>query len=180
MMLDYGALYRPLHEASGGKFFGGKIGGLQAVIDLVKRTEPRTLLDYGAGKGKQYSVRQYHDLWGGLKPYCFDVGVPEFAARPKGKFDGIICSDVMEHIAPEDVDAVLADIFGFSARRRPPTKSFVYFHISCVPSVKKTLADGRNVHLCVEPPAFWEEKLARFQRAGLIIEARYKTESRAE
>src|SRR3990167_6020082 len=46
-MLDYAALYRPLHEASGGKFFGGKIRGLEVVIDLVAQTKPRNLLDYG-------------------------------------------------------------------------------------------------------------------------------------
>lgn len=174
-MLDYAALYRPLHEAKNGKYFGGKIHGVDVVVDLVARTKPRNLLDYGSGKGRQYSKRQQHDLWGGLLPTCYDVAVPKFAERPKGKFDGIICSDMMEHIAPEDVDEVLADIFRFSARRRSPAKSFVYFHISCVPSVKKVLGDGRNVHLTVEPPAFWDEKLAGFQRYGLVIEARYDT-----
>lgn len=177
-MQDYAALYRPLHEASGGKYFGGKVRGLDVVVDLVARTNPRNMLDYGSGKGRQYSLSSIHERWGGLRPHCYDVGVPEHSARPKGMFDGIICGDMMEHIAPEDVDEVLADVFGFSSRRRAPAQSFVYFHISCVPSTKKTLADGRNVHLTVEPPEFWNEKLKKFQRSRLIIETRYETEIR--
>lgn len=179
-MLDYAALYRPLHEASGGKYFGGKVRGLEAVIALVARTKPRTMLDYGSGKARQYLVRRVHERWGGLLPHCYDVGVPEFAERPIGTFDGILCGDVMEHIAPEDVDEVLADIFGFASRRPASDESFVYFHISCVPSTHKHLPDGRNVHLTVESPAFWDEKLARFKRPWLIIEAQYETEFRVD
>lgn len=174
-MLDYAGLYRPLHEAAGGKFFGGKIRGVEIVIDLVARTAPRSLLDYGCGKGRQYSERQIHERWGGLLPHCYDVGVPELAARPEGKFDGVICSDVMEHIAPEDVDAVLADIFGFVSRRRAPAQSFVYFRISCVPSKGKRLADGRDVHLTIAAPEWWEAKLAPHRRPRLVIETRYET-----
>ena len=186
-MLDYAGLYKPLHEASGGKFFGGKIRGIDTVVDLVRRTKPERLLDYGSGKGRQYLVKRVHERWGGLLPHCYDVGVAELAERPDGKFDGIICGDMMEHIAPEDVDAVLADIFSFIRIRQTPMyslgpalQSFVYFHISCVPSTHKYLLDGRNVHLCIEPPEWWNEKLARFQRDGLIIEARYETEFRNE
>lgn len=149
--------------------------GLDVVIDLVARTKPRNLLDYGSGKGRQYSVMRLHERWGGLRPVCYDVGVPALAARPEGKFDGIICSDVMEHIDPADVDEVLADIFGFASRRRSSAQSFVYLRISCVLSRGKVLQDGRNVHLTIEPPPFWEDKLARFRRSGLIIETRYET-----
>lgn len=179
-MLDYGAMYRPLHTASRGKFFGGKVRGLDAVVELVRLTSPRNMLDFGSGKGKQYTVRRQHEAWGGLRPHCYDVGVPEFAKRPEGKFDGIVCGDMMEHIAPDDVDEVLADIFGFSAQREFPAASFVYFHICCVPSVHKKLMDGRDVHLTVEPPTYWEEKINRFQRNGLIIEARFETGDHAQ
>lgn len=169
-MQDYAALYRPLHEQSGGKYFGGKIRGVERVVDLVRRTKPRNLLDYGSGKGRQYTDRKQHELWGGLLPVCYDIGVPELSTRPTGKFDGIICSDMMEHIAPEDVEEVLDDIFGFASRRRAPAESFVYFRIACTPA-NKFLQDGRNVHLTVEPPRWWEEKLAKYRRPRLIIDA---------
>ena len=174
MNLDYAALYEPLHKMSGGKFFGGKVRGLEVVVDLVSRTSPRSMLDYGSGKAKQYTVRRQHMAWGGLEPVCYDVGVPRLAKRPTGTFDGIICADMMEHIDPSDVDEVLADIFGFSSHRDPPAESFVYFHICCVPSVHKRLEDGRDVHLTIEPPEFWNEKLNGFRRDGLIIEARFE------
>jgi hypothetical protein len=172
--LDYGALYADLHDASGGKFFAGKVRGLEKVIELVQRTKPQRLLDYGCGKGYQYLARRQHESWGGLLPYCYDIGVRQLSERPEGKFDGVICCDMMEHIDGPDVDRVLDDVFGFSSVRQE-AESFVYFHISCIPSRGKTLPDGRNVHLTLEAPEWWNSRLQRYARPGLIIEAKYET-----
>lgn len=177
-MTDYAALYAGMRDYTGkrgrsGKYGGGKVRGMQTVVDLVKRTKPRNLLDYGSGQGYQYLASRAHDVWGGLLPYCYDIGVRQLSERPVGQFDGIICSDVLEHIEEADVDDVLADIFGFSAWRPVPAQSFVYFHISTAPA-KRSLPDGRNQHLTVHGPDWWLAKLEPHHRDGLIIEARFR------
>lgn len=176
MQMDYATAYEHLHTIKGGKYFGGKVRGVDYIKALVARCQPANLLDYGSGKGKQYSEQRVHDQWGGIEPTCYDLGVPELRRRPPEKFDGVMSCDMLEHIEPADVDAVLADIFGFVNYPRDGGKeSFVYLHISCVPSKGKRLPDGRNVHLCVEPPEWWQARLERFHKPGLVIDARYDT-----
>ena len=172
--LDYAALYSEIHGHANGKYYAGKVRGLDAVVALVKKCRPRNLLDYGCGKGYQYLAARSHEVWGGLLPHCYDIGVRHLAKRPEGAFDGVICCDVMEHIEECDIGAVLDDIFGLVSTRvgrSPP--SFAYFHIACIPANARALPDGRNVHLTVRPPEWWNERLNAYARAKLIIEARY-------
>src|SRR5690348_1646525 len=114
MKEDYAKLYTELHRNE--KAFAGY--SLKSYVDdialLVERHNPKSLLDYGSGKGYQYLQKRMHERWGGLLPYCYDVGVRQLSEKPQGLFDGVICTDVMEHIAEEDVDAVLDDIFGYA------------------------------------------------------------------
>lgn len=76
-----------------------------------------------------------------------DLTVPLMLERPA---DFGYCTDVLEHIPPEDVDAVLANIVS-SARR-------VYLCISTVDDVMGALI-GEPLHLTVRPAAWWREKL---------------------
>jgi hypothetical protein len=118
--------------------------------ELVGLYEAASLLDYGSGKGLQYLVKRIHEAWG-ILPYCYDPGWRPLSERPTRTFDGVICTDVMEHVAPERVDRTLRDIYSFADR-------FVFFAISCATS-SKTLPDGTPCHITVEGPEFWLEKL---------------------
>ena len=174
MKEDYAAHYRRLHGRD--KVFRGYSihSAVSMIVECVNETQPRSLLDYGCGKGKQYEERQVHLAWGGLMPHLFDVGVEAFSARPKGPFDGVICTDVLEHIAEPDVDPVLADIFSFLPPRDDGGESFAVFWVSCRPARAKKLQDGRNVHLTVRPSAWWDERISKFQRPGLLIRTGYE------
>ena len=133
----------------------------------MRETKAVRLLDYGSGKGYQYLRDRIHDVWGGILPHCYDPGVRQLIKRPEGLFDGVICTDVMEHIDRRDVGLVLTDIFGFL---RPG--GFAYFNIYCGPSGKK-FPDGTDVHLTVETPEWWEKQIGRFRTAGRIIKVDY-------
>ena len=73
---------------------------LHHIKDLVQDTKAETLLDYGCGKGLQYTKYKYHEELG-IMPALYDPAVPEYEELPEGKFDGIYSTDVMEHIPKE-------------------------------------------------------------------------------
>lgn len=77
-----------------------------------------------------------------------DLTVPLQFDRPA---DFGYCTDVMEHIHPDDVEAVLANVVT-SARR-------VFFCISTVPDRMGELI-GEDLHLTVQPPQWWRALLA--------------------
>lgn len=62
------------------------------------------------------------------------------------------CCDVMEHIAPEDVDEVLSNVLSACQD--------CFFQISTIPD-SMGAEIGQQLHLTVEPHAWWKEKLAK-------------------
>lgn len=120
---------------------------------LVKKHNAKRLLDYGSGKGHQYTVHKQHLEWGvPYMPVCFDPGFAPFKMKPSGlAFDGVICTDVMEHIPPAHVKWVLRDVLCFA-------KKFVLFCIFLEPA-KATLPDGRNAHLALMPAKAWVDAI---------------------
>ncbi len=167
---DYAHLYRRMYQRNA-FVFGGRIKGdrQRRITELVRKTGANALLDYGCGRGMQYLVDRVHEEWGTL-PYCFDVGIPSLSAPPPDyAFNGIICTDVMEHIDEVDVPRVVADIFRKLCR---DGQCFVYFFISCRPA-KKYFADGSEldgqIHLTIRSPEWWTERIFKHERDGLII-----------
>jgi hypothetical protein len=78
----------------------------------------------------------------------------------------------MEHIAEPDVDEVLADIFSFLTPAKEKFTRFVFFGIACRPG-KKRLPDGRDVHLTIRPPDWWNLRLRMHKSPGVTIKAEY-------
>jgi hypothetical protein len=127
-----------------------------------KQVVPR-LLDYGSGKGYQYLAQRMHEFWGGLLPVCYDPGVPLLNVKPTGKFCGVICTDVLEHIPEDELDAVLDEIVGYIE-----PGGFVYFKISTVPS-RKVDDEGCNLHVTVKPCEWWHKKLEKLNNLLVVI-----------
>jgi hypothetical protein len=124
------------------------------VADLARQLKPKRILDYGAGKGRLGAeLKKLLQLSFELVQY--DPGVPEFAAAPP-PCDLVACIDVLEHIEPDCLDAVLDDLKRVTAR-------VGIYTIATGPAVK-TLPDGRNAHLIQQSPDWWMAKLfARFR-----------------
>jgi hypothetical protein len=128
----------------------------------VQETHARTLLDYGSGKGRLYSERglslgdgtvitSVKDYWGVETIHCFDPGVPEHASLPAAPVDGLICTDVLEHIPEEDIPWVLAELFALA-------DGFVYANIAAYPA-RKTLPNGWNAHVTVRQAHWWRNHI---------------------
>jgi FkbM family methyltransferase len=127
---------------------------------LIDATAAKTILDYGAGKGTQYRphpviVDGEHvadgiaEYWDVDEVRCFDPGYAPHSALPGGKFDGVVCTDVLEHCPEEDLPWILDEIFGYA-------KSFVYLNVACFPA-RKTLPNGENAHITVRTPEWWRQ-----------------------
>lgn len=111
---------------------------------MSKSLNAASILDYGAGKG----------MLGHSMPHLmvenYDPAVPHYNQNPD-QADLVVCTDVMEHIEPECLDAVLDDI------RRLSIKG-VFLTVATRPAVK-TLEDGRNAHLIQQNADWWLPKL---------------------
>lgn len=171
-LLDqYRAMHRDgdvRHGTPAQQTFDGKSLPRQAprIRQLIQRTGAKTLLDYGSGKGKQYlpagimengvvrwnSMQEY---WGVDSIRCYDPGYPPFSALPEGRFDGVVCTDVLEHCPEEDLPWIVAELFGYA-------RLFVFANVACYPAAK-ILPNGENAHCTVRAVEFWR---ALFDRAA--------------
>lgn len=162
--MDYAAQYGKMHQK--GKLFPGfsitpYVGAIKALVD---EHQPARLLDYGSGRGLQYLKRRVHEDWGGLVPYCYDIGVRGLDEKPEGEFGGVLCTDMLEHIEAKDLPAIFDDLIGYTAYA-----GFLFLAISCRPT-RKRLPDGRDVHVTIRPPSWWQQIIegAARNRSGPI------------
>jgi hypothetical protein len=145
------------------------VGRIKRLIDT---TGARTILDYGSGKGMQYRphkvvVEGKHvadgiaEYWDVDEVRCYDPGYKPYSALPEDKFDGVVCTDVLEHLPEEDLGWILDEIVGFAEK-------FVYLNVACFPA-KKTLPNGENAHVTVREPDWWAALVQKVV-AGIGVE----------
>ena len=136
------------------------------VARLVNRYCAATLLDYGAGKATLYqdapgepagSRLKVMPQWPGALVTCYDPGYEPFAGPYDDHYDGVISTDVLEHIPAEDIPWVLHHLFSVARR-------FVYAVAACYPA-KKILPDGSNAHCTIRTPDWWAGQMALVARA---------------
>lgn len=151
---NYRDLNKKLHESDPG-FGASSKKWVPMVAKIAEQNQFASILDYGAGKG---------DLAGGLNEYWAGAPVCEVIsydpARPgmetKKPCDLVVCTDVLEHIEPECLEAVLDDILAM-------TRGMAIVTVSTIPA-EKCLADGRNAHLIQQDAKWWTDKIwSRFE-----------------
>ena len=135
----------PTYGTSGGKWAA-------KVHRLAKQYEAESVLDYGAGRGTLGDALWYQG------PHALGYRFTEYDPAIEGKdappscADFVVAGDVLEHIEPDCLDDVLDDLHRL-------TNKAILLIVATVPAMK-TLADGRNAHLIVEPAEWWFPKLA--------------------
>ena len=134
----------PTYGTSGGKWAA-------KVHRLAKQYEAETVLDYGSGKGTLGMALRQNMVVPAYGFVEYDPAV-ESKDAPPARADFIVCNDVLEHIEPDCLYAVLDDLHNL-------TRKAILLIVATVPAAK-TLADGRNAHLIVEPGEWWFPKLS--------------------
>jgi hypothetical protein len=146
---------------------------------LLTKYQVAQVLDYGSGKGYQYADvdeipaslsqrlrrclkscggkwRCVPDYWGVPAPTCYDPAYMPHSCRPHGKFDGVVCTDVLEHCPEEDIDWIIADLFGYAER-------LLFVSVACTPA-RKHFPNGKNVHSTVKSAKWWAQQFVRFEK----------------
>jgi hypothetical protein len=152
---DYLHAQRTMHANPRG--YGGRgYVWTSTVLQIADRYKAISILDYGCGQGTlmhairlvspNTSCREYDPAIVGKD------GRPEFA-------DLVVCTDVLEHIEPDKLDAVLAHIRGLARKAA--------FLVVATRPANKLLPSGENAHLIIEPDAWWE---ARVLGAGFTLQ----------
>lgn len=139
--------YAELHQ---NRAYGNTAVRMRRFIEpWVAIDAPSTILDYGAGQGRFVDILEAPSL---TERHAYDPAIPEIATLHRERFDYAICIDVMEHLEPEEVPAVLDHIASLSRR--------TLFIIGTHPA-RAVLPDGRNAHTTVKPGPWWQREVAR-------------------
>lgn len=76
------------------------------VSQIINRLKVSQLLDYGCGKARLMKhIKADH----AVKIQCYDPAIPGFAGDPI-PMQMVTCIDVLEHVEPDCLDAVLDDL----------------------------------------------------------------------
>lgn len=111
-------------------------------------------LDYGCGKAWFWTECTHwkailDDQIQSVKLY--DPGLAEFSLIPEGRYDLVVCTDVLEHIHPDQTDDFLKTLFLY-------TRRVLFINVSTKPATKK-FPDGTNLHINLRSRTQWEKKI---------------------
>jgi len=146
------------HEPTGQYFPGwGLLPHIERIYNLIRATGSESLLDYGSGKGNQYSEKVVNpgqgelitipQYWGIGNIHCYDPAYEPFSRIPGERFDAVISTDMVEHCPEQDLPWILDEMFSHAGK-------FVYINAANYPA-KKTLLNGENAHCTIKPSEWW-------------------------
>jgi len=131
-----------------GKFNEGS-KKLPLIKNFLEKYYPSSLLDYGCGHGGL--IKEINKYYPKIETYGYDPGNKKFSNFPSKKFESVICLDVIEHFEPNFLESNLMQI-------RELSEKYLFLLVACYPAAKN-LPDGRNCHLIIESPNWWESRL---------------------
>lgn len=148
-------LYKEMVE-TGNNFHGLSILPHTGIIrKMINKTDAKTLLDYGSGRGDQYEPpNTLHAVWGVPKPFIYDPAFSTHDVLPVGTFDGVLCSDVLEHVPEQELDELIITLFNYAEK-------FVWASVCCRPA-KKCFPDGRNMHVTINSIRWWRDLINKY------------------
>ena len=84
---------------------------------------------------------------------------------PGNEFDGVISTDVLEHIPEREIDDVMKEIFEMAQK-------FVYLNIAMYPAIT-LLPNGENAHCTLKPKEWWNEKIFKHNQKQVYTSSVY-------
>ncbi len=142
---DYRKMQQKLHE---NPHYGvASISFAPLVAKVIEAYKIKSLSDYGAGKQNLKKALISNGVT--LEEYRpYDPAFPEYGEPSSA--DLVCCIDVLEHIEPDLIDNVIAELAEIVTKI-----GFISIHMG---PAGKVLEDGRNAHLIQKPTSWWLEK----------------------
>jgi hypothetical protein len=161
---NYRKLNRKMHESPRGFGADGR-KWIDYVQVLIRKFQVKSLLDYGCGQATLWkALKESYGEWGELPQYVgYDPCVKGRENIPQGKFDLVVCTDVLEHIEPEYLKNVVWHIRELAGKA-------IFLNINIHPA-NKTLPDGRNTHLILKDRVWWFKYMK-----SMFVEVEWNTE----
>jgi hypothetical protein len=130
---------------------------------FIREVGATSMLDWGCGGAAAYdSPHKLWHQWGFERKdvMLYDPSFKKFRALPAHKADIVICSDVLEHIMPGEVNAFIINLF---ARANKAVWASV-----CCREAKKTFPNTTiNLHVTIKPYEWWQDKFTRLAPEGI-------------
>lgn len=114
-----------------------------AEIFIIKHSL-MSILDYGCGKNTL--MLELSKKFGNKQLRSYDPCIPGLDDMPQAA-EGVLCTDVLEHIEPDKIEAVVHHIASLTRKAA--------FLVIATQKASHILPDGRNAHLIVKGPSFW-------------------------
>lgn len=149
----YIEMYKEYHKDDS-KYSGDSLPKeVKYIKALVEEYNANDVLDYGCGKGRQYTELHRNRSFNidDNNIHLYDPAVEELSKFPERTFSGVVCTDVLEHVPKEALDITLGKIFSLA-------EDFVYLAICTRPAIA-ILPNGENAHATVETVEWWTEKV---------------------
>ena len=135
------------------------------IKEIIKTNNCQSLIDFGCGKAFLYNnnfkikdeeFSGLSDFWKINNIYLYDPGVEKYSKFPQIKYDGLICTDVVEHIPEDDVINFIDGLFKLSNK-------FIFVVIATIPATK-FFDDGSNIHLSLKNESVWKDIFESFKK----------------
>jgi len=127
------------------------------IARVVEDNRVETILDYGCGKAFfwkwPYCNAILNRTQKSLTTTLYDPAIERRNVLPKGRFDLVICTDVLEHLHPDDTKEIVKRLIHYTRRH-------LFCCIGLTPA-KKVFPDGTNLHTNLHSQEWWEELFAK-------------------
>lgn len=154
---EYLEQIKQLHESDSS--WGNRIAIPKKIVSLIEQFNPKTILDFGCGKG--YLTAALQEKYSDIVIHGWDPSRHSYSDLPES-VDMIFSIDVLEHVEPAFLEGTLLNLMH-------RTNKLMYHFIACYPA-HAMLADGRNAHLIVEGPAWWRDKFLALDGIKILDE----------
>jgi len=151
--------------STGGQYAGDLIGKL-----LSFRPDFVTILDYGSGEGSLQKYVEDHGITD-RKWTPYDPGIAGIDVKPEGTFDLVITTDVLEHVEPEQQDAVITELCNYA-------DTALFNEIACYATTTRFGSGpykGQDMHINLKIPCFWKREIEAIAKPLGLVRAHSNT-----